>query len=189
MEPVDQLDAVVPTLGDLVKGVRTDQLDSPTPCVEFTVRDLLGHFVGNIDQLVAGFGGEPIRDLRPRPEILGDDPGKAYDRTLGAFQDTVRRPNAMDRIISLPAPFGDVPAPVLVNFLAFDLIVHSWDLATATGQHYAPPDNQVVLEADALARQIVAPELRAAGAFAAEVAPPPDASPLERLIAFSGRQP
>jgi len=188
MEPVDQLDAVVPTLGNLVKSVRTGQLDNPTPCTEFTVRDLMSHFIGNVDSLVGGFDGTPITDLSVRTEILGDDPGRAYDTVLGEFRAVIREPGAMDRVISLPPPFGDVPAPVLVRFVAFDFMVHSWDLATATGQTYTPPDD-LVAEADAFAHQIISPEMRVPGVIGPDVEPPPGASPIERLVAFAGRKP
>ena len=165
MEPIEQLDTIAPILGDLVKGVRPDQLDDVTPCAQFQVRDLLGHFIGNLDALAGGFRGEPLPDqLIPRPEILGYDPGEAYDRVMADFAAAIRAPGAMELVLTVP--FGDVPAPGLVGFVAFDLMMHSWDLATATGQKYTPPDELV-----------------------AEVDPPADANPLERLVAFSGRQP
>jgi uncharacterized protein (TIGR03086 family) len=187
VELTEQLDIIVPTLGDLVKGVRPDQLDNPTPCAKFQVRDLLGHFLGNLDTVAGGLRGEPMPDeLFPRPKILGDDPGKAYDRVMADFVAAVRSPGAMDRVLTVP--FGDVPAPALVGFVAFDLTVHSWDLATATGQKYVPPD-ELVSEVDAFARQIVAPEWRDGDTFAAEVDPPADSTQLERLVAFAGRQP
>src|SRR2546421_5975581 len=62
METIEQLDIIVPTLGDLVKGTRPDQLDNPTPCAKFQVRDLLGHFMGNIDAVAGGLRGEPMPD-------------------------------------------------------------------------------------------------------------------------------
>ena len=189
VEPIEQFEAVVPTLGALVAGIRSDQLDNPTPCDEFTVRDLLGHFIGNLDRLTDGFSrGEPITDLTPRPEMLGDDPAKTYDAVTAEFDAVIRQPGAMDTVVSLPAPFGDVPAPVIVGFVAFDFMVHSWDLATATGQQYTPPDD-LVAEADAFARQVIAPPMRVPGVFGAEVDPPAGATALERLVAFSGRQP
>jgi uncharacterized protein (TIGR03086 family) len=189
VEPIEQLNAVVPTLGALVAGIRPDQLDNPTPCEEFTVRDLLGHFIGNLDRLKDGLSeGEPITDLTPQPEMLGDDPAKTYDAVTAEFDAVIREPGAMDKVITLPAPFGDVPAPVIVGFVAFDFMVHSWDLATATGQQYTPPDD-LVAEADAFARQVIAPPMRAPGVFGAEVDPPADATALERLVAFCGRQP
>ncbi|MET0894817.1 MAG: TIGR03086 family protein, partial [Acidimicrobiia bacterium] len=57
----------------------------------------------------------------------------------------------------------------------------------ATGQPYDPPD-AVVAEADAFAHGLV-DQLRNGEAFAPAVAPPEDATPLERLIAFTGRRP
>jgi uncharacterized protein (TIGR03086 family) len=187
VEVTEQLDIIVPTLGDLVKGVRPDQLDNPTPCARFQVRDLLGHFIGNIGTVAGGLRGEPMPDeLVPRPEILGDDPGQTYDRVMADFGAAIRSPGAMDRVLHVP--FGDVPAPALVGFVAFDLTVHSWDLATATGQHYAPPD-ELVAEVDAFAREVIAPAWRDGDTFAAEVDPPADSNPLERLVAFAGRRP
>jgi uncharacterized protein (TIGR03086 family) len=187
MDTSQQLDTIIPTLGGLVRGIRPDQLDDPTPCANFRVRDVLGHFLGNLDTVAGGLRGEPMPDeLAPRPEILGDDPVKAYDSVMADLRDAIRSPGAMDRVLKVP--FGDVPAPALVGFVAFDLVVHSWDIATATGQEYAPPD-ELVSEVDAFARQVVAPEWRDGDTFAAEVEPPGGATPLERLVAFSGRHP
>lgn len=187
MDSSQQLDTIIPALGDLVRGIRPAQLDDPTPCAEFRVRDVLGHFLGNLESVAGGLRGEPMPDeFVPRPEILGDDPGRAYDAVMADFRDAIRSPGAMDRVLTVP--FGDVPAPALVGFVAFDLIVHSWDIATATGQRYTPPD-ELVAEVDAFARQVVAPEWRDGDTFAVEVEPPADATPLERLVAFSGRQP
>lgn len=188
MQPTEQLDAVVPPLGALVRGVRPDQLDNPTPCVDFAVRDLLGHFIGNVDQLSDAFRGEPVTDLSPRPEMLGDDPGKVYDAVMADFDSEIRKPGATDKVIGLPGPFGEVPAPVLIGFVAFDFMMHSWDLATATGQQYTPPD-ALVAEAEAFARQVIAPEMRVPGVFGPEIEPPDGATRLERLVAFSGRRP
>jgi hypothetical protein len=42
--------------------------------------------------------------------------------------------------------------------------------------------------ASAYARQVLAPEMRDGDTFAAETEAPTDASPLERLVAFSGRR-
>lgn len=188
MEPFEQLDRVVPTLGDLVKGIRPDQLDNPTPCDKFQVRDLLGHFIGNVDRVTGALRGETIRELTPRPEMIGDDPAKTYDAVLADFRAAAEEPGAMDKVLSFPAPFGDIPMEVFARFLAFDLTVHSWDLATATGQTFVPSDD-IVAEVDGFARQLVAPELRDGDTFGDEVEPPEGAMPVERLVAFAGRQP
>lgn len=188
MEALDQLDLVVPRLGALVHGVRADQLDDQTPCPKFVVRDLLGHFLGNLDQVTRSLDGAPITGLEPRPELVGDDPGAAFDRVLGEFRTAFHAPGAMERTIHLPPPFGDIPAEVFVRFVVFDLMMHSWDLATATGQSYEPPA-EIVEEVDAFARQVVAPALRDGDTFANQCDVRSDATPFDRLLAFAGRQP
>jgi uncharacterized protein (TIGR03086 family) len=186
VQPIEQLDITVPALSDLVKGVRPNQFDNPTPCGKWAVRDLVGHFTGGLQSCASAFrDGTPV-DASPRPDLLGDDPGPAFAAVAGDFEAAIRGPGAMERVLELP--FGEIPAPVFLQFLAFDLMIHSWDLATATGQKYTPPDD-LVAAADAFARQGVAPEMRDGDTFAAEVDPPVDATPLERLVAFSGRRP
>jgi uncharacterized protein (TIGR03086 family) len=97
----------------------------------------------------------------------------------------VHTPGAADRVIA--APFGEVPGSVFARFVAFDGLVHGWDLATGTGQAYAPADD-LVEEVEAFAHQALAPEMRDGDTFAAETETPADARPLERLVAFSGRR-
>jgi uncharacterized protein (TIGR03086 family) len=101
------------------------------------------------------------------------------------LQDAVHSDGALDRTIA--APFGDVPGAAFACFVVFDGLVHGWDLATATAQPYAPPEN-LVREVDDFVRQVLTPGMRDGDTFAAEASAPPDASPLERLVAFSGRQ-
>jgi hypothetical protein len=60
-----------------------------------------------------------------------------------------------------------------------------------SGHRHRPalrPPRDLVAEVDAFPRQLLKPEMRDGDTFAAETQPPPAASPLERLVAFSGRQ-
>ena len=185
MQPLEQLDIVLPALKDVVNGIRPDQLDNPTPCTEWKVRDILGHFAGGVTSSIAAFEhGTPV-DVTPRPELLGDDPRQTVTELIDRFDATIHDPGAMDRTVTLP--FGELPAPAFFQFLTFDLMTHSWDLATATGQKFTPPEG-LVQEADAFARQAIAPEMR--GVVFDEPTPEPaDASALECLVAYTGRRP
>ncbi|MCZ7528221.1 MAG: TIGR03086 family metal-binding protein [Acidimicrobiia bacterium] len=187
MDGFEQLDLAIPALGKLVEGVRRDQLDDPTPCARWKVRDLLAHLVEGGHMFAEAFRGAPVRDIsRPDPGVIGDDPAKAFAGSFADFTAAIRAPGAMDRTLTLP--FGEVPAPVFLRLAAFDLTVHAWDVATATGQRFDPPDD-LVAEADEFARQALGPETRDGDTFAVAVEPPPGANRLERLVAFSGRQP
>jgi uncharacterized protein (TIGR03086 family) len=93
-------------------------------------------------------------------------------------------PGAQERTIS--APFGDVPGAMFARYVAFDGIVHGYDLTSATGRPYAPAD-PLVAEIDDFIRTLLVPEMRDGDTFAAATDAPSDATPIQRLVAFSGR--
>ena len=66
-----------------------------------------------------------------------------------------------------------------------DGLVHGWDLATATGQPYQPPD-ELVGAVTEFAQRTLDP-LRDGQTFKATVEPAADATPIERLAAYTGR--
>ena len=83
------------------------------------------------------------------------------------------------------------PAEVLGLVALDEVLLHGWDLARASGQGYAVADDlaEAVLpvvsptgdaEADAAARE---------GMFGPPLPVPPEASPFERVLLLSGRDP
>ena len=185
MTPTEQLDVVLPSLVDLAGTISSDQLGDPTPCAAFDVRGVLNHMIGGAGFFAAQFRGEPV-PMPPAPgtDLGGDDPAASFVAAMVALHAAVAAPGALDRTVV--APFGEVPGEVAARFLALDGLVHGYDLATATGQAYAPPES-LVDEVRAFAAQAIAPEMRDGDTFAAAVEPPADASSLVRLVAFTGR--
>lgn len=186
MDPIAQFDAVIDTLHPVITGIHTDQLTLPTPCAKWTVADLLAHIVGGGHAFAAAFHGTPV-DTDERPtDLLGRDHVAAIDGAIDAFTDAINEPGALDREVTLP--FATLPGTAVVQLASFDLMVHGWDLARATGQRYAPPD-ALVGYADQVGRGFVGAPLRDGDTFADEVQPEAGASPVDRLAAFAGRQP
>jgi uncharacterized protein (TIGR03086 family) len=184
MDGTQQLDEIMPLLHGLVDGISPEQLDLRTPCVNFTVTGVLEHMIGGAGAFAPMFRGEG----QPGSESAPPATGTLQDRWRAAMVDlldAVHSEGADERIIA--APFGEVPGSVFARFVAFDGLVHGWDLATATSQPYAPRE-ALVREVGAFARQALAPALRDGDTFAAETEAPADAGELERLVAFSGRQ-
>jgi uncharacterized protein (TIGR03086 family) len=179
MDPREQLDQLAPVLGGVVSQIGTGQLDEATPCTDFDVRDVLEHMIGGATAFAAAFRGEPA------PSTGGGDPLGRFGQAMTGLTDAVRAPGALDRTIA--APFGDVPGEAFARFVVLDGLVHGWDLATATGQPYEPPAT-LVAEVDAFAREAIVPAMREADMFAAPAEAPPDATPIERLAAFTGRR-
>ena len=79
-----------------------------------------------------------------------------------------------------------MPGAVFSRLVAFDGLVHGWDLATSTGQAW-DLDDDLVAEVDDFARQAITDDMRDGDAFATEQQPADDATAIERLVAFSGR--
>ena len=186
MNSIEQLDVILPALNDVAGKVRTDQMANATPCAEFTVRDVFNHMIGGAGFFAAQFRGEAPPESPPDgTDLAGDDPVTTFTATMDALSDAAKQPGALERTVV--SPFGEVPGDVVARFLALDGMVHTWDLATATGQPYDPPE-PVVLEVLAFAHQAIAPEMRG-GPFGSEMPVTPDASPLHQLLAFTGRTP
>jgi uncharacterized protein (TIGR03086 family) len=185
MKPSEQLDYQREALRGLVAQVTPEQLSLSTPCTDWDVRGLISHFVGGAGMFASAFNGAQL-DIdpdTPMPDLVGDDPLGAFDGAIAQFTDAVDQPGAIDRMVTLP--FGTLPGPMVLELLKFDLLVHCWDLATATGQPFDPPADAVERGLQT-AQMMISPELRR-GPFAEEVTVRASATPIERLVAFTGR--
>jgi uncharacterized protein (TIGR03086 family) len=183
MTPVEQLENIIPALNELVKGMWHGQLEYPTPCAEFTVHDLINHMIVLGGAFAPMFRGEPVPEIAP-PSVYGWVPAKEFTATMNDLLAAVQSPGAMEREID--SPVGRMDGARFCGFVALDAVVHGWDLATAVGKSWNPPA-EAVDAIDAFARVAITEEVRSSGAFAGEAAAAADATPLERLIAFTGR--
>ena len=96
---------------------------------------------------------------------------------------------ASDLSAEVTLPFATLPADVALRIAAADLLVHTWDLATATGQTFDPPV-EFVESVTPFYAEFISPPLREGGLFAAEVERRSrPRRPIDRLVALAGRQP
>ena len=188
MEPTDQLAVIIPTLIDIVDGLGAEHLDNPTPCANFTVQGILDHMMGGASAFVPAFLGEAAGDGATAASTAdtpaGQVPAAEFRAAMTSLLDSVNAPGAMDRMID--APFGRVPGSVFARFVAFDGLVHGWDLSLATDRAYEPPAD-VVADVSAFAHEALGPDMRDGDTFAAEATAPAGAGDLVQLVAFSGR--
>lgn len=183
MDGVHQLDEIIPLIAAVVDRITPDQLENPTPCANFTISSVLEHMIGGAAVFAPAFRGDTATTA---DAVAADDTIHArWHWAMTDLLDAMHTPGAQDRTIA--SPFGEVPGSVFARYVAFDGVVHGWDLATATGRPYSPRE-ELVAEIDAFARGLLKPEMRDGDTFAAETEPPPDANQLERLVAFSGRR-
>lgn len=180
-----QLQQVVPRLAAAIGSVRAADLTQPTPCAAWTVRDLLNHIIGGAEMFADAFGGAPVRDISGRvPDVIGDDPVAAFERAAGRFGEATQRSGAMDHVLELP--FGAMTGRTFLRFVAFDLTVHTWDVASVSGAEVEFPP-ALLREVDSFAHLVLESVPRDERLCAAPVAAPPGATPLRQLVAYSGR--
>jgi uncharacterized protein (TIGR03086 family) len=169
----------------LVDGVAARQMDLPTPCDGWSVRELLNHIVGGnywAAELAAGKTIDEVGD-RLDGDTLGDDPSAAYRASAEAAAAAFNAPGAMDAPCAVS--YGPVPGSVYCGHRIVDVAIHGWDLAKATGQD-TTIDPELV---DAVAA-IVAPQvdlLSGSGMFGTTVVVAADADAQTRLLSQLGR--
>lgn len=172
----------------LVAAVAPDQWQNPSPCTEWTARDVVGHVL----DMHAAMLGPSGRELSPAP-ALADDPLGAFRAARAdieaVLQDPARAGSTHD------TPMGPATAENHIDGVASaDLVLHGWDLAKATGQDDTIDPAEV--ERSWPTVQQMPPEMRIPGAFGPgivvfgpEVPVPADAPLQDRLMGALGRDP
>jgi uncharacterized protein (TIGR03086 family) len=162
---------VVETIGD-------DDFHRPMPCREWDVQALADHLIDTIARLGAA---AELQTTVP-------DGGSIDERILHLTQPILaewRRRGLADKVVFSGRT---LPAHLALGILSLELLVHGWDFAVALERpfHVSGAHAAHVL---GLASQTLNAHSRATAGFDPPVPVPADASPLDQLIAFTGRNP
>ena len=176
-------------LGRLASG----DLGRPSPCAEYTVGEVGEHVVRSMVLLASVAGAAGPAGSAGSAGAAGSAAGTtgsagslegrvtvAAEAALGAW-----RRRGLDGSVAVGR--STLPASLAVEIIPLELLVHGWDVARATGSAIEVPDEVASYVLDR-ARLLVTPDKRGRS-FAAEVPAGPSATALERLVAFTGRQP
>ena len=152
--------------------VTEEDWDKRTTCDEWTVRELVGHAMH-----WQGMGG----GILGAGTESGDDWATIEPKLSAAFDDPRNLEGTAEKM-------GGMPKQQVAGLLIGDLVLHAWDLARSIGvDDTLPPD---AVEATLRGLQRVPPEmLRSSNMFGEQVEVADDASPQDRLLAYSGRRP
>ncbi|MFG2221491.1 TIGR03086 family metal-binding protein [Streptomyces sp. NPDC048644] len=171
----------------LAAAVRTADLELPTPCGGWRVRELLGHLVWENLMVASVADGDPRTDHTAdhTADHIGDDHAAAFDDSTRTALAAFTRSGMLHRTYG---PYA-APGAMLVQQVVVELLAHGWDLARAIG---APTvlGPEVAEETLAAARRIYGAAPRTeGGSFAPERAALSGASAADRLAAYLGRDP
>jgi uncharacterized protein (TIGR03086 family) len=173
----------------LLAGVTDEHLDRPTPSFP-TVTALLDHLLG----LTVAFTWAATKDER----MHGTRGGVGGSALPDAWRDTLtRRLTALADAWHEPAACegesaaGGVTMPAAVTGLVAldEIVLHGWDLARSTGQHYRCDDTTAQAVLGFTQQAASGPAAQRAGLFGDPVPVPSDASPFDRALGFAGRDP
>lgn len=181
-EPTAQLAALLDVTAQLAGGVRAGQWSDPTPCSEWCVSDLLRHLVTGNNLFTAALGGQPPAgrgDHQPGSELV-----QAYRDSASALLDAFRQPGVLEKVVTVP--FGQVPGIVALHLRLTELLAHGWDLARATGQPAAFPQD-VAAQEIAFCQGTLSKVPPGRTPFAPPRPAAPGAPAIDRLAALLGR--
>lgn len=158
--------------GDALAAIHADDLDKPTPCADWTVRDLAGHLSATPSRFLAMGRGEEV-DWSATPDVAE-----------GAWATAFR--SAADDLIHHWHGQPDDQAGQ-ADWQTAELALHTWDLSRATGRPSAL-DDEVAERGLAFMQQALTDDNRG-GVFGPPVTVADDAPAYDRLAAWAGRDP
>jgi uncharacterized protein (TIGR03086 family) len=186
----DAFERAVRSSRPVVASVTARQLDQPTTCQSWKVRDLINHMIeaptfAAVVMETGIFEDSSAESVDHSSEDFLAKYDAATSRALAAF----KAEGSMERIVKLP--FGDMPGSVFVNIATGDAFMHGWDLEKSTGANVTL-DDQLAAEILEGVRPLLPDSFigqDGKAPFGPEVAVPETASATDRLAGFLGRQP
>ncbi|ADD39781.1 TIGR03086 family metal-binding protein [Stackebrandtia nassauensis] len=175
-----QLDLV-----DIVRNLKDEDLDAPTTCSGWTVRDILKHVTQNAYSTAA-----KLRDEEYDPETderLGNDLREEFPLASDAAWEY----NKQDKVLEQKIQFAGTEQPgwVALAFQFADILVHQWDISHSLSRPITlRPD--AVADATTIAGMIPdGDEFRGPGKPFGRIVATDSDDPQDKLLAITGRDP
>jgi uncharacterized protein (TIGR03086 family) len=174
----------------ILVNVTPDQLDLPTPCQSWKVRDVVNHIVGGTQWFAASVtaGESPLIEESDFSELADGDFVAEFDKGVAASIAAFGAPGAQEKMVTLP--FGTMPVSAFMGLATTDTFTHGWDLAKATGQS-TDIDPELAEQLLAGSKMSIQDAFRGEDGkmpFGAEQQAPDGATAADKLAAFLGRK-
>jgi uncharacterized protein (TIGR03086 family) len=178
-ETIDRITSLINDFDARVKAAGTDKWGNQAPCEEWKARDVVAHVASNLNRVTAGLKGQ-----EPRP--IGDDEDivSAWNTSKEGLLSAL--PGG-DLSTVMQTPLGEMPAEQFIGrIIATDVLVHTWDLARATGGDEKL--DQSAVEASYSGLKPMDAMIRMRGVFGPRIDAPEGADVQTQFLNFTGRK-
>lgn len=163
-----------------LEAVEAGSWANPSPCPDWSARDVAAHVVDTHRRVLANVDDGPAAQLGPDDDVV-----EHWHAARKGIEAALADPDKASKAIAGRFAAGTF-ASLVGGLLCSDTLVHTWDLARATGQDdtldpgAVDPATELLLPLDEALRQ--------PGGFAPRIEPQPDADAQTRFLNFCGRQ-
>ena len=180
-EITERYERVTQRFTDLVRGAAPNTWDNPSPCEDWTARDVVDHLTTWITEF---FGAQGVRF--PDVPSAQDDPVGAWETVRATISDALADPVLAAQEVATPFSTQSL-AETVDMIVTGDVFTHTWDLARATGQDDTLDPDQLRRMVDSIGAM---PEevMRSDGMFGPPIDVPDDADDQTKYLAYVGRR-
>jgi uncharacterized protein (TIGR03086 family) len=169
---VDQVTRLANAFDARVQATPADAWGNQSPCEDWTARDVVAHMTNNFNRLSG----------HPEPVGADDNIVDAWTSAKARLEERMTG----DLSVEMPGPAGPMPlVQMLGRFVSMDILVHTFDLARATGGDEALDPQAVSMSFSGI--QAMGDSIRRPGVFGAATPCPDDASEQTKFLCHLGR--
>jgi uncharacterized protein (TIGR03086 family) len=171
--------------GAVLEHLTAENAGARSPCRDWTAQAVAGHVLTVLASAAVTLRGEDFDwSSNPDPEEVGRDAHALFLERSNAARAGLAEASLDQKV---ETPMGEMTIGQRLSFPAMDLHLHAWDLGRALGVPVEIPE-EVADFVHAVIDPLPTSMSRTEGAFGPEQEPPADATPTERLMAWTGRQ-
>jgi len=166
-----------------VRATAADAWAAPSPCEGWTAADVVVHVTGNTRLFIGTVGDDVSTDTPQQP--AEEDLVGGWEQARSVTDKFLR--NCSDSRLEAVVVVGrEMTVAFVMEAFLRDIVIHTWDLARATGADETLPAHLVTATFSALSSLPL--KIRQRGYYADPLPTPPNATDQDRLLALSGRR-
>ena len=185
--PIEIYEQALAQYRPILAAIKAEQHKSSTLCTDWTVEALINHSLATqrfAQAVLSKSGADPSVMADVNHPLPAEGAIAALNSISSEVLSTLKSLN-MEEIVE--TPFGAMPGGQFIMVPITDMIVHTWDVAKATGQNTTLASGLAEVAFNVLT--VVGANGRERGAFGPEVTVPATASFQDQMLGLSGRQP